>query len=303
MREVSMAPDQAIPALGLGTWRLGESSRERPAEVAALRGAIAMGYRLIDTAEMYGEGGAEEVVGEAVAGALRAGEVQRESLFIVSKVYPHNASRRGTRAACERSLARLGLDRLDLYLLHWRGRHPIGDTVDAMRELVEAGLIARWGVSNFDTDDLAGLPEDCAANQVYYSVGERGPEFSLLPWQRARRMPLMAYSPIDQGALATDKGLQKLAEARGIGAAQLALAWVLAQPGVVAIPKAAREDHLRANLEAADLRLDEETLAAIERLHPPPRRKTPLAMIQCAVSAPRLAGPPRRSRPRRAWRR
>jgi len=268
-----------MPVLGLGTWRMGESGARRAAEVAALRSAIAMGYRLIDTAEMYGEGGAEEVIGEALAGALRAGDVKREALFIVSKVYPHNASRSGTRKACERSLKRLGIDRIDLYLLHWRGQHPLEQTVDAMRELVDAGLVRRWGVSNFDVDDLDELPADCAANQVYYSVGERGPEFGLLPSQRARAMPLMAYSPIDQGALAADEGLARLARRRGISAAQLALAWVLAQQGVAAIPKAVREEHLRDNLAAAQLSLDAEELAAIDRLHPPPKRKGPLAMI------------------------
>jgi diketogulonate reductase-like aldo/keto reductase len=282
MRMLSLPGDgetSGMPVLGLGTWRIGEAAGPRAAEVAALRDAIAMGYRLIDTAEMYGEGGAEQVVGEAIGGALRAGDLRREALFVVSKVYPHNASRRGTRQACERSLKRLGLDRIDLYLLHWRGEHPLAETVDALRSLVAAGLIGRWGVSNFDTDDMAELPADCATNQVYYSVAERGPEFSLLPWQRARRMPLMAYSPIDQGALAEDAALAKLAERRGIRAAQLALAWVLAQPGVVAIPKAVREDHLRDNLAAAQLTLDADELAAIDLLHPPPRRKTALAMI------------------------
>ena len=274
-----------MPVLGLGTWRMGESAGRRASEVAAVRAAIDMGYRLIDTAEMYGEGGAEEVVGQALAEALRAGDVQREELFVVSKVYPHNASRKGTPAACARSLARLGLDRIDLYLLHWRGEHPLAETCEAMRALVDGGRIRHWGVSNFDTDDMdelaaaCGEPLDCAANQVYYSVGERGPEFSLLPWQRARGMPLMAYSPIDQGALAADAAMGKIAERLGVTAAQLALAWVIAQPGVVAIPKAVREAHLRENLAAAELQLGAEDLAEIDRLHPPPRRKRPLAMI------------------------
>jgi diketogulonate reductase-like aldo/keto reductase len=278
-------PGGEMPVLGLGTWHMGESSGSRVAEVAALRSAIGMGYRLIDTAEMYGEGGAEEVVGQAVVEALRAGDVKREELFIVSKVYPHNASRKGTPAACARSLARLGLGRIDLYLLHWRGEHPLHETVDAMRSLVAEGRIRHWGVSNFDTDDMeelaavCGEPPDCAANQVYYSVGERGPEFSLLPWQRARGMPLMAYSPIDQGALAADAALAKMARRLGATAAQLALARLLGQPGVVAIPKAVREAHLRDNLAAAELHLSAEDMAQIDRLHPPPRRKKPLAMI------------------------
>ncbi|VTU22222.1 aldo/keto reductase [Variovorax sp. RA8] len=274
-----------LPVLGLGTWHLGEDPAQRRAEVAAVRSAMAMGYRLIDTAEMYGEGGAEEVVGQAIAEALRAGDVAREQLFVVSKVYPHNASRTGTPAACARSLARLGLDRIDLYLLHWRGEHPLSETCEAMRQLVAEGRIAHWGVSNFDTDDMeelatvCGEPLDCAANQVYYSMSERGPEFSLLPWQRQRGMPMMAYSPIDQGALASDAALQKMARRLGVTAAQLALAWVIAQPGVVAIPKAVREAHLRENLAAADLELSADDLAEIDRLHPPPRRKKPLAMI------------------------
>ena len=285
MRTLELSANEKIPVLGLGTWRMGETPGSRKAEVAAVRSAVAMGYRLIDTAEMYGEGGAEDVVGQAIAEALRAGDVKREALFVVSKVYPHNASRKGTPAACARSLARLGLDRIDLYLLHWRGEHPLAETCDAMRQLVDDGRIGRWGVSNLDTDDMeelaavCGKPLDCAANQVYYSMSERGPEFSLLPWQRERGMPLMAYSPIDQGALAGDAALKKMAQGLGVTAAQLALAWVVAQPGVVAIPKAAREAHLRDNLAAAELRLSAETLAEIDRLHPPPRRKKPLAMI------------------------
>jgi diketogulonate reductase-like aldo/keto reductase len=285
MRTLDLPTGGEIPVLGLGTWRMGEDRRLRAAEVAAVRSAIGMGYRLIDTAEMYGEGGAEEVVGQAVAEALRNGDVKREELFIVSKVYPHNASREGTPAACARSLERLELDHIDLYLLHWRGGHSLEETCEAMRALVEDGRIAHWGVSNFDTGDMeelavvCGEPMDCAANQVYFSAGERGPEFSLLPWQRARAMPLMAYSPIDQGALASDAALAKMALRLGVTAAQIALAWVLAQPGVVAIPKAVREKHLRDNLAAAGLQLRAEDLAEIDRLHPPPRRKKPLAMI------------------------
>ena len=274
-----------MPVLGLGTWRIGEDPGHRAAEVKAVREAIALGYRLIDTAEMYGEGGAETVVGQAIAEALRAGDVRRDELFVVSKVYPHNASRRGTREACERSLQRLGLDAIDLYLLHWRGNHPWRDTVAAMHALVADGRIGHWGVSNFDTDDmeelaqLAGSGPACAANQVYLSLGERGPEFSLLPWQRERGMPLMAYSPIDQGALAGDDRLGELAGRLGVTAAQLARAAVIARPGVAVIPKAVRSAHLKENLAAAALQLDAVTLAELDRLHPPPRRKTPLAMI------------------------
>ncbi|WP_093218216.1 MULTISPECIES: aldo/keto reductase [unclassified Variovorax] len=285
MRTLQLPTGGAMPVLGLGTWRMGEDPGRRAAEVKAVREAIALGYRLIDTAEMYGEGGAETVVGQAVGEALRAGDVRREELFVVSKVYPHNASRRGTREACERSLKRLGLEAVDLYLLHWRGNHPLRDTVAAMQSLVADGRIGHWGVSNFDTDDMEALMHamgdgpGCAANQVYLSLGERGPEFSLLPWQRERGMPLMAYSPIDQGALAADEGLGELAGRLGVTAAQLALAAVISRPGVAAIPKAVRGAHLKENLAAADLRLDAATLAELDRLHPPPRRKAPLAMI------------------------
>jgi diketogulonate reductase-like aldo/keto reductase len=274
-----------MPVLGLGTWRMGEDAGRRAAEVKAVREAIVLGYRLVDTAEMYGEGGAETVLGQAVGEALRAGDVRREDLFVVSKVYPHNASRAGTRAACERSLRRLGLDAIDLYLLHWRGNHPLRETVEALQSLVADGRIGHWGVSNFDTDDMQELQEavgtgpGCAANQVYLSLGERGPEFSLLPWQRERGVPLMAYSPIDHGALAEDDGLAELAGRLGVTAAQFALAAVIARPGVVAIPKAVRSVHLKENWAAVELQLDAATLAELDRLHPPPRRKRPLAMI------------------------
>ena len=284
MRNLDLPGGGTMPQLGLGTWGMGEADGRRGAEVAAVRAAIDMGYRLIDSAEMYGEGGAEQVVGQAVAEALRAGELQRDELFIVSKVYPHNASREGTLLACDRSRRRLGLDRIDLYLLHWRGQHPLAQTCDAMESLVAQGWIGRWGVSNFDVDDmaeLASLPHGarCATNQVYYALAERGPEFGLLPWLRARGMPLMAYSPIGQGALAAHPALRAIGERRGASAAQLALAWVLAQPGVVAIPKAAREAHLRDNLAAAVLHLDRDALAELDRLFPPPAHKRPLAMI------------------------
>jgi diketogulonate reductase-like aldo/keto reductase len=285
MRTLSLPTGGEMPVLGLGTWRMGEIAGRHAAEVAAVREAIGLGYRLIDTAEMYGEGGAETVLGQAIAEALRAGDVRREELFIVSKVYPHNASRRGTVEACERSLKRLGLDAIDLYLLHWRGNHPLSATVEAMHALVASGRIGHWGVSNFDTDDMEELSQvigegpGCAANQVYLSLGERGPEFSLLPWLRERGLPLMAYSPIDQGALAGADALGELAASLGVTAAQLALAAVLARPGVVAIPKAVRSAHLQENLAAASLKLDAATLAELDRLYLAPKRKTPLAMI------------------------
>ena len=284
MREVTLPTGDRVPALGLGTWKMGEAPRQQAAEVAAVRLALEMGYRLIDTAEMYGEGGAETVVGQALAEALRAGTVARPDLFIVSKVYPHNASRAGVQAACERSLRRLGLDQLDLYLLHWRGGEPLAETLAGFQALQQRGLIRQWGVSNFDLDDLeelAALPGGaaCAANQVYYSLSQRGIEFDVSPWQRRQRMPVMAYSPIDQGALAAQPGLDAIADRLQATPAQVALAWLLAQPGTIAIPKAVREAHLRENLAAADLTLSPDDLAQLDALFPPPRRKQPLAML------------------------
>ena len=284
MQHVSFPDGSSAPALGLGTWRMGESARERPREIAAVRLALEIGYRVIDTAEMYGEGGAEEVVGQALAQAMRAGTVTRDEVFVVSKVYPHNASRAGVRAACERSRRRLGLDRIDLYLLHWRGAHPLAETVAGFEVLVEGGEIARWGVSNFDVDDMEELlavrgGRACAANQVYYSLGERGAGFALLPWLQRRGMPLMAYCPIDQGVLAGSRPLAELAARHRATAAQLALAWAMEQPGVMAIPKAVRETHLRENLAAASITLGPDDLAELDALFAPPRRKTALAMV------------------------
>lgn len=283
MRTVRLPDSTAVPALGLGTARIGESARTRRAEIAAVRQALAIGYRLIDTAEMYGEGGAEEVIGAALADAIAAGEVRREDVFIVSKVYPHNASRSGVPAACERSLRRLGLDHIDLYLLHWRGAVPLAETVAAFEALKERGLIRDWGVSNFDVDDLKALARvtggaHCAANQIYYSASQRGVEFELLPWQRERRMPAMAYSPIDQGAAAHDRTLKAIGARHGATAAQIALAWVLRQPDVIAIPKAVRDAHLRENWTAASIALTPRDLAEIDRRFPPPTCKSPLAM-------------------------
>jgi diketogulonate reductase-like aldo/keto reductase len=230
MKTVALPADKTVPALGLGTWRMGESRRSRRAEVAAVRRAFELGYRLIDTAEMYGEGGAEEIVGEALKEALRAGGLRREDVFIVSKVYPHNASRTGTPAACESSRRRLGVDCIDLYLLHWAGSHPLQETVDAFEALRAERRIGAWGVSNFDTGDMESLwrldqGRSCAANQVYYSLTERGPDHDLLPWLQARRVPLMAYSPIDQGRLADERALAVMATRLGLTPAQLALAW------------------------------------------------------------------------------
>jgi diketogulonate reductase-like aldo/keto reductase len=271
-----------MPVLGLGTWRMGESGATHAAEVAALRLALDLGYRAFDTAEMYAEGGAETLLGEALSAALH-GSLAREQLFVISKVYPHNASARGVAAACERSLRRLQLEHVDLYLLHWRGAVPLLETVQGFERLRQRGLIRHWGVSNFDLDDMRELCElpggaACAANQVWYSLSRRGVEFDLLPWQRARQMPLMAYSPIDQGALLDRAALRDMAERRGVAPAQLALAWMLAQPGVMALPKSSDLLHLQQNWQAAGLSLRVDERAELDRLFPPPRRKQALAV-------------------------
>jgi diketogulonate reductase-like aldo/keto reductase len=263
---------------------MGEASRRRSAEVAAVRSALSLGYRLIDTAEMYGDGGAEQVVGQALREAIAARTVQRADVTIVSKVLPTNASRRGTVAACERSLARLGLDVIDVYLLHWRGGHPLAETVAEFESLREEGRIGCWGVSNFDLADMKELwtvkgGERCAVNQVYYSASERGIEFDLLPWQRGHQLPTMAYSPIDQGALASDSTFAAIGRRRHLTAAQVALAWVLRQPDVIAIPKSASEQHLRENLQSAAAVLSADELSEIDRHFPPPKGKRRLAMI------------------------
>ncbi|MBX9963330.1 MAG: aldo/keto reductase [Burkholderiales bacterium] len=283
MKMVSLPSGAKVPALGLGTWRMGENARARKQEVAAVRFALEAGYRLIDTAEMYGEGGAEEVIGAALADAIGNRIVRREELFIVSKVYPHNASRQGVVSACERSLKRLGIEHIDLYLLHWRGQHALSAAVEGFEALRAAGRIRHWGVSNLDAEDMEELwrakgGSACAANQVYYSASERGVEFDLLPWQRRHRVPLMAYCPIDQGAAAKDRTLGAIGAGRGATAAQVALAWVLRHPDVIAIPKAVREEHLRENLAAAAIELTAEELTEIDRAFPPPNRKRRLAM-------------------------
>ncbi|WP_066342918.1 aldo/keto reductase [Azohydromonas lata] len=284
MRTVTLPNGTALPALGLGTWHYGESPRSRAAEVKAVRQALELGVRLFDTAEMYGEGGAEEVLGQALAEALRAGDVRREELTIVSKVYPHNASLQGLPQACERSLRRLQLDRLELYLLHWSGSHPLRDTVAAFEALQSRGHVAHWGVSNFDLDDMKALwrvpgGSACAVNQVYYSLSQRGIEFDLVPWQRERGLPFMAYCPMDQGALAAEPQLLPIARRLGATPAQLALAWLLQRGDVVAIPKAVREQHLRENAAAGAITLDEQALTELDALFPPPDDKQPLAIV------------------------
>lgn len=277
MRFPHLPNSDPIPALGLGTWGMGERGSDDAAALAALRLGLDLGLGLIDTAEMYGDGGAEELVGRAIAG--RRGEV-----FLVSKVLPQNATRRGTIAACERSLRRLGTDHLDLYLLHWRGSVPLEETAAGLLALREGGKIRHWGVSNFDPADMAALwalPEGrgAATNQVLYNLMRRGIEWDLLPACRERQVPVMAYSPFEQGRLLKKAELRRLAEARGISPAQLALAWTLHQDGVVPIPKAGRVEHVREIRAALDLTLAPEELAAIDRAFPPPRGPRPLEML------------------------
>ena len=283
MNTVRLPQGETLPSLGLGTWRMGESAGSRRTEVAAIRLAVEIGYRVFDTAEMYGEGGAEQVLGQALGAALRSHAVRRDELFVVSKVYPHNASRAGTVAACERSRQRLALDHIDLYLLHWPGEQPLSETLTGFEALQAAGRVRHWGVSNFDLDAMRALlatpgGERCASNQVYYSLSERGPEFDLLPWQRERAMPLMAYSPVDQGVLSQDRVLAQIGERVGATASQLALARLMAEPGVMVIPKAVREAHLRENFAACEWVLTPDDIAAIDKHFPSPRRKSALAM-------------------------
>ncbi len=273
-RNVMLPSGEVVPAFGLGTWRMGESAASKAAEIAALRFGLDHGVTVIDTAEMYGEGGAESVVGAAIDG-------RRDGLFLVSKVYPHNASRQGAVAACERSLKRLGTDRIDLFLLHWRGAHPLVDTVAAFDQLKRDGKIRHWGVSNFDVDDLAELAalpggEACAANQVLYHLKARGIEFDLLPAQAAHKMPVMAYSPLGQGALLGHAAVKAVATSHGVAPATAALAWVLRQPNVMVIPKSTQPERIQANLTALNLSLSAADLAALDQAFPPPRRKVPL---------------------------
>jgi diketogulonate reductase-like aldo/keto reductase len=271
-------PDGAtVPALGQGTWFMGESQHRAAAEIRALQAGIDAGLTLIDTAEMYANGGAEEIVGRAIQG-------RREQVFLISKVLPGNASRRGVVRACEASLRRMGTERIDLYLLHWRGPHSLAETIEAFEQLVEQDKIGRWGVSNFDTDDmqeLAALPHGDRAqtNQVLYNLGRRGVEFDLLPWCASRRMPLMAYSPIEQGRLLHDPALKRIGARHGVTAAAAALAWVLREPGVIAIPKTGSREHLKQNLACLDIVLTGEDLAELDESFPPPRRKRPLEML------------------------
>jgi diketogulonate reductase-like aldo/keto reductase len=277
MKWVELAGGERVPALGMGTWELGDRPAARRDEIACLQHGVDLGMSLIDTAEMYGDGASEQLVGEAIAG-------RRERVFLVTKVYPQNATRRGAIAACERSLKRLATDRLDLYLLHWRGNVPFAETIAAFEQLQRDGKIRYWGVSNLDTraqQDWVATPGGAAvaANQVLYNLSRRGVEWSLLPWCRAQGIALMAYSPVEQARLLDHRELIALARELGRTPAQLALAWLLAREGVIAIPKAARRKHLDDNFGALETPLDTTTLTRLDAIFPPPRREGPLEMI------------------------
>lgn len=276
LRSVTLPDQTAVPALGLGTWQMGEDARLRKQEIAAIRSGVDLGMSLIDTAEMYGDGATEQLLGEALKGL-------RDRVFLVSKVYPRNSGRGRIEKACNDSLRRLGTDHLDLYLLHWRGSVPLAELVEGMEALVSGGRIRRWGVSNLDTGDMQELlrigGEACATNQILYNITERGPEFDLLPLLRARRMPTMAYSPVGQGRLPKSPALSAVATRHGVTPFQVALAWVLRDPTIIAIPKAADLMHVEANRNALELQLTAEDLTAIDAEFPPPARKTRLAML------------------------
>lgn len=277
MKTVTLPDGTPVPAYGQGTWHMGENAGYAEEEVAALRLGIELGIRLIDTAEMYGNGRAEELVVRAAAG-------HRDDLFIVSKVLPYNASAKGAVEACERSLRRLGTDRIDLYLLHWRGSVPLADTLEGFERLRQAGKIRYHGVSNFSLDDMKEWTAlsggaAVASNQILYNLSRRGPEWDLIPWCRERGIPIMAYSPIDQARLLGHKALAEVAARHRATAAQVALAWLLRQDGTIVIPKARRATHVRENFAALDLALDAADLAALDRAFPPPKGRSPLGML------------------------
>lgn len=272
----------ALPAIGQGTWYMGENAGQRQKEIAALRAGIDAGLTLIDTAEMYADGGAEEVIGEALQG-------RREQVFLVSKVYPWNAGGQKAVTACDASLRRLKTDYLDLYLLHWRGNYSLAETVEAMETLIRQGKIRRWGVSNLDYDDMQELygvtgGKACATNQVLYHLGSRGIEFDLLPWCQQQQIPVMAYCPLAQaGRLRDDlfnsRAVQDVAHAHQATPAQVLLAWAIRQPGVMAIPKASSVDHVKENAAALALQLSDEAIALLDQAFPAPGRKTPLDVV------------------------
>jgi len=277
LRYVTLRNGERVPALGQGTWHMGEDRRRAAEEAAALRLGIELGMTLIDTAEMYGSGGAEEVIAHAAEGV-------RDRLFIVSKVYPHNASRAGVVAACERSLKRLATDRIDLYLLHWRGSIPLAETLEGFQRLERDGKIRHHGVSNFDRGDMEEWvalrgEETVAADQVLYNLGRRGPERDLVPWCREHGIAIMAYTPLGQGSMLGNRGLAEIARRRDTTPAQIALAWLLRQQGTIVIPKASRAAHVRENRGALDVELTEDDLAALDRAFPPPKGRSSLGML------------------------
>jgi diketogulonate reductase-like aldo/keto reductase len=275
--QITLPGGSRVPVLGQGTWNMGETEADAAREIDSLQAGVALGMTLIDTAEMYAEGGAEELVGRAIRG-------HRHDVFLVSKVYPWNASRTGTIEACDRSLKRLAMDRIDLYLLHWRGDHPLAETVEAMETLIEAGKIGAWGVSNFDTDDMEELfsvpgGNRCAVNQILYNLSRRGAEFDLIPWCRAQNMPIMAYSPIEQGRLLSHPELVRIAANHGATPAQVALAFVLSRDGIIAIPKSSRRERVAENRAATDLDLSDADWAALDAAFPLPKTRRPLEML------------------------
>ncbi len=277
MRNLELPSGQLIPVLGMGTWQIGDNPQNRQGEINALRYGLDLGLSLIDTAEMYAEGGAEEVVAEAI-------QNRRESVFLVSKVYPHNASKKGAIAACERSLKRLKTDYLDLYLLHWRGSIPLTETLEVFQTLQQAGKIRSYGVSNFDVEDMETASQlsggnAIATNQVLYNLMRRGIEWNLLPWCREQNIPIMAYSPIEQGRLLNNPTLNQIAEERGVTAAQIAIAWVLHQDNVIVIPKSSRIDHIEQNYNTLNLKLSADELAILDTAFPPPTQPIPLEVI------------------------
>jgi diketogulonate reductase-like aldo/keto reductase len=274
---VTLPTGEKVPQLGQGTWRMGESKRSFDEEVAALRLGLDLGMTLIDTAELYAEGGAEEVVAQAVKG-------RRDDCFIVSKVKPENSTRAGTIAACERSLKRLTTDRIDLYLLHWRGRPRLEETLAGFEVLLAKGAIRYFGVSNFDVDDMEELfklkgGKACVSNQVVYNLRRRGIEYGFLPWSREHGVPIMAYSPIEQGRLGRDRTLAAIAARHGAAPSQIALAWVLRQKDMMVIPKASNEAHVRENRAALDIALGEADLTELDRAFPAPRGPRPLEIL------------------------
>ena len=282
MKTIQFHGESALPAIGQGTWYMGENAALRSQEVGALQAGLDLGLKVIDTAEMYAEGAAEEVVGEALRG-------RRDQAWLVSKVYPWNAGEVDAIEACERSLRRLQTDYLDLYLLHWRGNVPLEETIRAMESLQQQGKIRHWGVSNFDHDDMLELWQEpggksCLTNQVLYHLASRGIEYDLLPQFQQREMPIMAYCPLAQAgrlrqALFDDAHLKQIAQQKGISVAQVLLAWVIRQQGVLAIPKASSVAHVQQNAAALSINLTDEELSIIDRAFPAPQSKTALDVV------------------------